>query len=132
MPRLSMTALLTRALTKLRSEREKHLAAIAEHQAKLEEIDAILGKAGVRLGVVDKNVAVQGRKQRGRFSQTGEQSVLAFVKKHENPTTQDINAHWKREKRGGKADNTLTKLVKGKQLKRAKVKGGRGSAYSVA
>ncbi len=132
MPRLSMTALLTRALTKLRSEREKHLAAIAEHQAKLEEIDAILGKAGVRLGVVDKNVAVQGRKQRGRFSQTGEQSVLAFVKKHENPTTQDINAHWKREKRGGKADNTLTKLVSKKQLKRVDDPKVRGSRYVLA
>ena len=44
----------------------------------------------------------------------------------------DVNKHWQGEGRGGKADNTLTKLVKDGKLKRHEVKGERGGRYSIA
>lgn len=47
-------------------------------------------------------------------------------------TTAEINAAWTQAGRSGKADATLTKMVKGGKLKRRKIRGGRGSRYGVA
>jgi hypothetical protein len=63
------------------------------------------------------------RKKRGRFSQTGSASVLAFVKQHGGPTAAEVNQQWHKEGRGGTADNTLSQLVKGGYLKRVQIKG---------
>ena len=73
----------------------------------------------------------RGRRKRGSFSVSGEQSILAFVKKHGSPSTAEVNKHWHGEGRGGKADNALTKLVKQGALKRVKSKDARGSRYQV-
>ena len=62
---------------------------------------------------------------------SGDEPVLAFVKAKNSPTTKRINKHWKSRGRGNTADNTLTKLVKEKKLKRTPVVEGRGSQYSV-
>jgi len=71
------------------------------------------------------------KKKRGavRFNRTGEDSVLAFVQSHGNPTAKEVNEHWQSEGRGGKADNALGKLVREGKLKRIKNKEGRGSRY---
>ena len=63
---------------------------------------------------------------------SGDELVLAFVKAKKSPTTKEINQHWKSRGRAYTADNTLTKLVKEKKLKRTPIVRGRGSQYSVA
>ncbi len=118
------------------------------HESAIEQIDATLGRIKIALGgsgtVVKRgrppgstNVTkVAGgkkrRRRRGKFTMSGDQSILAFVKSAGSPTTKDVNQHWKSEGRGGSADNALTKLVKTKKLKRINLKGVRGSKYSVA
>lgn len=58
--------------------------------------------------------------------------IVAFVKQHKQPTTREINAHWKGEGRPFTADVPLGKLVKEKKLKRTPLVGERGSRYSLA
>ena len=72
------------------------------------------------------------RRKRGSFAVSGDTSVLNFVKRHGKPNAAEVNKHWQSEGRGGKADNTLSRLVKQKQLKRVEVKGERGSRYTAA
>jgi len=57
-------------------------------------------------------------RHRRTFAVSGDELVLAFVKAKKNPTTKQINQHWKSRGRAYTADNTLTKLVKEKKLKR--------------
>ncbi len=79
-----------------------------------------------------KSTKKSGGRGRGAFELSGEDSVLAFVKSAGNPSTKEVNEYWTAEGRGGKADNTLTKLVKEGRLKRVKAKDVRGSRYKVA
>ena len=74
------------------------------------------------------------RRFRGRqkFSQTADELVLSMLKAKPNLPTAEINAAWKRNGRGGTADNTLGKLVKERKLKRTPIRDGRGSSYSLA
>ena len=71
------------------------------------------------------------KRRRRTFSVSGDELVLTFVKAKKNPTTKQVNQHWKSQGRAYTADNTLTKLVKEKKLKRTPIVGGRGSQYSV-
>jgi hypothetical protein len=114
-------------------------------------IEATFGQIGAALGVsrrgrkpgrplaLASSVMTSGaqpkRRRRGRrsFATTAEEFVLGFVKSNRNPTTQQINSAWKQEGRGHTADNTLTKLVKERKLKRTPLgKGIRGSRFAVA
>jgi hypothetical protein len=72
------------------------------------------------------------RKKRKTFKQTADQMILGLLKGGKALTTAEIAKAWKKQGRGGKADNTLTKLVKDGKVKREKVKGARGSQYSAA
>ncbi len=140
MPRTNLTTQLGKMLAKLMAQRKKHLAVATRSLAKVAEMDQILAQAGIHVdgGAKAAGKAAKpgrkagGRRKRGVFKETAEEFVLGLVKSGKATATAEINNAWKEARRGGKADNTLTKLVKGKQLKRAKVKGGRGSAYSVA
>ena len=58
--------------------------------------------------------------------------ILGLLGGGKSLSTAEINAAWKKEGRGGTADNTLTKLVKDSKLKRESVEGQRGSIYTVA
>ena len=71
-----------------------------------------------------------GKRSRGSFGISGEESVLAFVKGNAKCTTAQVNAHWTQEGRAGKADNALGKLVREGKVTRKEVKGQRGSTYS--
>jgi hypothetical protein len=110
------------------------------HQDAIDEIDGTIAKIEQALGVSLNGrgrpkrapLGRQGKRARGKFSTTAEDTILTFVRGHKNPTTAEINKHWKSEGRKGTADNALTKMVKEKKLKRAKVPEGRGSTYSVA
>ncbi len=82
-----------------------------------------------KAGKVGKKKTVKKSK---RLSGTGEQSVLGFVQRKGGATTAQINAHWSRQGRGGTANNILSKLVRERQIKCQKIKGARGSQYTVA
>ena len=69
--------------------------------------------------------------KRGKFSQTAEQLILGLVK-GKGATTADLNKAWKAAGRAGKADVSLFKLVKAGKLRRAKLKEGKGSTYTLA
>lgn len=123
--------------------RQQHADALAQVEATLDQIGAALGpaKRGRKPGRPPATASLAGAipaapKKRGRrrsFETTAEEFVLAFVKANKNPTMSDINAAWKNEGRGHTADNSLTKLVKEKRLKRTPLgKGIRGSTFKVA
>lgn len=69
---------------------------------------------------------------RGKFKQTGEQTVIEFIRSAGQPTTAQINEHWRKQGRAGKADNTLGRLVTEGKLKRTNRPGERGSYYNLA
>ncbi len=134
-----------RLLSELAAKRAEHEAAIAE----IDETLASLGLGGsvaapARRGRKPGKTAAKrgpkpgskrgggGGRRRGKFSVSGEQSVLEFVKSAGTPNAKEVNDHWTKEGRAGKADNALGKLVKTGALKRVEVKGERGSRYKVA
>ena len=100
----------------------------------LERVGAALGTKTVKRQPPKPAASVNkpAKRQRRTFAVSGDELVLSFVKAKQNPTTKQINSHWKSRGRAHSADNTLTKLVKEKKLKRTPVVGGRGSQYSVA
>lgn len=149
---------LTRLINQLRQERQQHEAAIAEIDATFKAfgIGASLGRgAGAKKG--KKRAAAEAPakgkgKRRGRkpaaakkgsakkapwsrkFTMTGDELILAFVREKGGATTEEIRKHWDAAGRRGKAENNLTLLVKSGKLKRSKLEGnkGRGSLYSIA
>jgi hypothetical protein len=127
----------------LLAEREKHQSAISHIDSTLLRVGAALGGGGggggVRRrrrgrppGVKSAAGPKPGRRRRRKFAVSGENSVLAFIKSHKDPTTSDVNKHWRADGRSGTADNALTKLVKEKKLKRKPIPGQRGSTFSLA
>ncbi len=150
MPRQSAAAKLSKMLDKLMAERKQHVQVIAKHQGELDKIDQLFSGYGITFGdaapaatrgkpgrkpgpkTASKAGKSKGRRGRGSYAKTAEQTVLDFVKKAGNPSTKDINDHWAAQGRGGKADNTLTRLTSEGQLKRVKSADVRGSRYTLA
>lgn len=148
MPRFTALVSFDRTLANLMKERQTHADAVAH-------IDSIFAKYGIspagaapRKGrgrppgsksapkASDGEGAANGRmgkgRRRRRFGQTAEDYVLSLLEGDKTVTTSEINGQWRESGRKGSADNTLTKLVKEKRLKRSPVKEGRGSMYSPA
>ena len=69
---------------------------------------------------------------RTKYTLTGDESVLAFIKRRGNPSTSEVQTHWSSEGRGSSADNSLSKLYRDKKIKREPNKQGRGSRYTMA
>ena len=69
--------------------------------------------------------------KRGSYAQTAEQFILDLIA-GKGCATSEITKAWQAGGRGGKADNTLSKLVASGKVKREKIKGQKGSIYSVA
>ena len=95
------------------------------------------GRKKVVKKAAKKKVAKKGRKvgkkkKRRSFRQTADEFVLGLLKGGKKLTTGEMNSRWKQARRGGNADNTLSKLVSDKKLKREKTKGGKGSTYRLA
>jgi len=124
---------LAQRIQSLLADRQQHATAIAAIDQVLERVGAALGKKTVKRQPPKPAAAVTkpAKRRRRTFAVSGDELVLAFVKAKKNPTTKQINQHWKSRGRKYSADNTLTKLVKEKKLKRTPVVGGRGSQYSV-
>ena len=135
------TATTTRELQKLlgqlQAERSGHEKAIADIDETFQQFGITpqprkrRGRPpGRPKGSTKKATKKSGRRKRRKFSQTGDESVISFVKSKGSATTKEINGHWSKEGRGGKADNSLTNLVKAGELKRKNIKGARGSVYT--
>jgi DNA-binding transcriptional regulator YiaG len=76
--------------------------------------------------------AATGRRRGAGSGVTAEQFVLSLLRSRKATTSGGINAAWRKAERQGKADNTLSLMVKARKLKRARLKGERGSRYSAA
>jgi hypothetical protein len=121
-------------------QRHEHAAAIAAIDQVLEQIGQLLGQPAAKqetaapptAQVMKPAKVAKGRRIRGSYATTAEESILALVKQKGTPTTQDIKKLWASEGRRGTADNVLSHLVKDKKLKRLKLVGLRGSRYSLA
>lgn len=132
MPRLSEAATFDRTISQLIARRRAYSEGLAQ-------IDAIFAKYHIQVGngaapAAAKNPTsirkqAAGRRKRRSFPQTADEFILTMLN-NKQMTTREINAAWKRVGRGGTADNSLGRLVKQKQVKRAPVKDGRGSSYS--
>lgn len=72
------------------------------------------------------------RGKRARYDQTAEEFILSFLAKNRSATTSEIRQHWQKQGRGGKAENSLTGLVKNGKLVRTPRPGQAGSSYSLA
>lgn len=91
-----------------------------------------LGETGGTSEATPPTMALSKNKgKRREFAQTGEQSVLSWLKR-KPLSTSELNQAWKAQGRSGSADVLLGKMVKAKRLKRVKVQGQRGSTTSVA
>jgi DNA-binding XRE family transcriptional regulator len=108
-------------------------------QSQIGKLAAVRGigkrEASQRLGISPAESAEDAGKRAGKrqkFAVTGEQAILKLLEADKSLMTSDINRAWKGEGRAGTADVLLGKLAKARKLKRAKVKGQRGSAYSLA
>ena len=151
---------LTRLINQLRQERQQHEAAIAEIDATFKAfgITAAGGRADKakkgkkRATAAAPTAAKKKGKRRGRkpaagkraagkkapwsrkFSETGDELILKYVRDKGGATTEEIRKHWDSSGRRGKAENNLTLLVKNGKLKRSKLETtkGRGSLYSIA
>jgi hypothetical protein len=156
MPTVSTPAALPSHLEDLLSTRQSHVDAIATIDATLSRVSDALGiddvtatvakpaliahavanHAPVHKPVAPKVAAAAPKKKRGKASPFGISAndfVLAYVESAKNPSTQEINEHWKASGRPGTADNAMSMLTRGKKLKRTPLTGGqRGSRYSIA
>jgi DNA-binding transcriptional regulator YiaG len=78
------------------------------------------------------NGAAGGGRRRTRSGPSAQDFVLSLLGSRRATTSSEINEAWKKAGRLGKADNTLSVMVKARKLKRAKLKDERGSRYSAA
>jgi DNA-binding transcriptional regulator YiaG len=78
------------------------------------------------------NGAATGRRRRSSGGPTAEQFVLSLVGSRKAATSNEINAAWRKAGRHGRADNTLSLMVKARKLKRARLKDERGSRFTAA
>ncbi|MEX0774895.1 MAG: hypothetical protein WD042_04170 [Phycisphaeraceae bacterium] len=144
MPKLSEATKFDRMMDKMMRQRREHQEAVDRHQAKLGEIDEMFARHGIALGGGEKpakrgpkpgaagKAKRGGKRHRGSFPVTGTESVLKFIKQHGSPSTAELNKHWQKEGRKGKADNLLSLLAKAGKVKREKSGDVRGSRYKLA
>jgi hypothetical protein len=123
---------LAEQIKRLEADRQRHAQAMAE-------IDDVLARINDALSAV-RSIPDAGRptlevysqrRRRGRFTQTAIQSVLAFIRERGNPSTSEINAHWRSEGRKGTVNVTLLKLLKEGLIQRVQDASIRGSRYTL-
>jgi hypothetical protein len=127
----SSVAALGKLVKQLQTQRQEHLDTIAEIDAAFESLGMEAAGAGPRNGR-RKAARKTKRKGRGRFKQTAEEFVTGLLSKNKTMTTGQINKRWSQVGRGGKADNTLSKMTREKKIKRKNIKGVMGSNYQLA
>ena len=127
---------------KLQAERQGHVDAIAEIDVAFEQLGIAPGALKKRRGrrpgrkvgrPAKKKVGRKPKRRTGkRYAVSGTDSILGFVKHAgtKGATGGQIDKHWKSQGRAGSAYNILGQLVKTKKVKRHRLKGQRGSAYT--
>jgi DNA-binding transcriptional regulator YiaG len=78
------------------------------------------------------NGSATERRRRRSGGPSAQEFVLSLLGSRKATTSNEINQAWKKAGRQGKADNTLSLMVKARRLKRTKLKDERGSRYSAA
>ncbi len=122
-------------------------------QRKISDIDAIFAKCGISAAAgtaprrgrpprAGKAAAAAGKRGRGgrrgrvrqKFETSGAQSILECVKSggRGGVSSSAISQHWKSEGRAGEPFVTLGHLCKAGKLKKKKLRGQRGSQYTLA
>ena len=124
-------------LKELQGQQREHASAVAQT---LKQIGDLLSSLLGGLSPLVAQAAPAGApavarttvaKASGSAGATGNDFVLAFVRKHGSPTSAQVNQQWIAAGRKHKADITLSQLVKAGKLKRSPNPAGRGSLYSV-
>ncbi|HEY7118076.1 MAG TPA: hypothetical protein VH475_15920 [Tepidisphaeraceae bacterium] len=108
---------LAEMIRQLEEDRRRHAEAIEAIDQVLSQVSRAVGT--VRYGVEEvvqglpeiANLLLELPKKR-KFDQTGEKSVLNFIGSRQNPTTSEINGHWRSQGRRGVANVVLLKLLK--------------------
>lgn len=148
MPNLSSPAALPQYIEQLLKDRKQHVDAVTHIDGLLSRVTSALGVSGTTMpsvpvartgrrgrppGSSNKASAPTGRRGRPRTGMTANEFVLAFIQEKKDPTTQQINEHWKAANRSGVADNALSILTRAKKIKRIPLgEGQRGSRYTIA
>ena len=109
-----------RAAAKVEVEEDEAIAPAGVELVSLDEVEASEEKAA--------EPAVRKRKS---YPVTADQFVEKLIAGR-GATTAEINRAWKQAGRTGRADNTLNKMFKAGKVKREKLKGQKGSKYTVA
>jgi hypothetical protein len=119
-------------IAKLQADRQGHLDAIAHIDEAFEAlgIQAQITKRPRKHGAPVKAVR---RRRRRKFSVSGADSIVAFVKAAggKGVSGGQVVRNWKAEGRGAGCYNMLGTLVRAKKIKRQHTKGSRGSMYTV-
>jgi hypothetical protein len=125
---------LRRLVQQLHDERAEHVKTIEAIDQTFQDLglDAQQVKPAVNAqSASTKNTLISGKKHnRKTFTVTADEFVLSFIQANPGCATAQINEHWIKEGRNGKADQTLFKLVKTNQISRKNIKGRRGSMYT--
>jgi hypothetical protein len=123
---------LAEMIQQLEADRRRHAEAIEAIDQVLSQVGRVVSHARLDTGdfpVPPDVSSVAGVRRRGKFELTGERSVLQFIAHKGNPTTAEINEHWRSEGRRGVANVILLKLLKQGLIRRLVDASIRGSRY---
>jgi hypothetical protein len=112
-------------IRQLQKERARHVRAIDEIDKVLRRVDQVL--SGLELPLADSKG--QSRRRYQKLELTGEESVIEFVRTRDNPSTAQVNDHWKAQGRRGVANPIIARLLKRGVLRREDDPSVRGSRY---
>jgi hypothetical protein len=144
MPRFKLSVVSTASLQAELQRRAAKLGGLVVQRdrlnAQIAELESVIGKPAAeaapkaaRRGRPPKaaKAAMPVVRKRKSYPLTAEQFVQKFAG-GKGATTAEINKAWKQAGRTGRADNTLNKMTKAGKVKREKLKGQKGSKYTVA